>query len=244
MAEKDSPQSVIESYKRRQQMMPFLIGGLAVLLVMVGVIILLIWMLGNQNGPRLSLSNTDTPTVTMTYTATNVPPTDTETATETETATSTITETATPSGPMEYTVKEGDNCWAIAQEFKVELEVLLAINGLETCKISPGQKIYIPQPDQVLPSPTLYNIVGLPKGKVIDYVIRKGDTLDLIASLFNSTVADIKSLNKITNANKINIGDKIKVRVNLVTPTPTKAPTSTPNPASITLVALTPTPTK
>jgi LysM repeat protein len=244
MAEKDSPQSVIESYKRRQQMMPFLIGGLAVLLVMVGVIILLVWMLGNQGGTKFSLSSSDTPTVTNTYTATNLPPTSTVTETPTETATATITETVTQAGPMEYTVKEGDNCWAIAQSFKVELDVLLAINGLETCNISPGQKIYIPQPDQVLPSPTLVNIVGLPKGKVIEYVIRKGDTLDLIASLFNSTVADLKSINKITDVNKINIGDKIKVRVNLVTPTPTKAPTSTPNPANITLVALTPTPTK
>jgi LysM repeat protein len=243
MTEKDSPQSVIESYKRRQQMTPFLIGGLAVLLVMVGVIILLIWMLGNQSGGKFSLKNTDTPTVTMTYTPTQIPPTDTATITLTETFTPTITETVTPTGPMEYIVKDGDNCWAIAQEFKVELDVLLAINGLETCIIAPGQKIYIPQPDQVLPTPTLINIVGLPRGKVIEYVIRKGDTLDLIASMFNSTVADLKSLNKITDINKINLGDKIKVRVNLVTPTPTRAPTSTPNPANV-IATRTVTPTK
>ena len=44
MREKNSPQNVIDSYKKKQKMMPFLVGGLAVLLLVVGIIILVVWL--------------------------------------------------------------------------------------------------------------------------------------------------------------------------------------------------------
>jgi hypothetical protein len=71
MAGKSSPQSVIDSYKRRQQMMPFVVGGLAVLLVAVGIIILVVWFTGS-NRPAIGLFASPTPTATDNATATPV----------------------------------------------------------------------------------------------------------------------------------------------------------------------------
>jgi hypothetical protein len=61
MAGKSSPQNVIDSYRRRQQMMPFIVGGLAVLLVAVGIIILVVWFTGS-NRPAIGLFASATPT--------------------------------------------------------------------------------------------------------------------------------------------------------------------------------------
>ena len=110
MPGKDSPQSVIDSHKRRQQMTPFIVWGLVVLLVVVGVIILVVWFTGS-NKPQVSLfAPTATNTSTSTVTATPVPPTPTSTVTSTATATATVTPTSTPAGPFEYTVLDGDTC--------------------------------------------------------------------------------------------------------------------------------------
>ena len=52
MSGKNTPQSVFDTYKKRQQMMPFLIGGLAIILVAVGVILVVAWLTG-PNKPAL-----------------------------------------------------------------------------------------------------------------------------------------------------------------------------------------------
>jgi LysM repeat protein len=231
MNRKDSPQSVIDSYRRRQQMTPLYMGGLAVLLLLVGVIILVIWFNREGGGgaqvAALLASPTSTVTITSTATATNPPPTATNTATVTFTPT--ITETPTPSGPFEYTVVEGDTCWDLAVNNKVNVDVLLAINTFTpgTCPIKPGDKIMIPLPNTELPTET--PIASTDRGK-IDYYVKTGETLALIAAKFNSTVDAIKLENKITNENTIISGQLLKIPINIVTPTPTTAATITNTP--------------
>lgn len=232
MNRKDSPQSVIDSYRKRQQMTPLIMGGLAVLLLIVGIIILVIWFTrqdGNglpQVGGLLA-TPTSTVTITSTATATNPPPTATSTATVTFTAT--ITETPTPSGPFEYTVLENDTCWDLAVKNSVSVDVLLAINTFTpgTCPIKPGDKILIPLPNTELPTET--PIAASDKGK-IDYYVKTGETLAIIASKFNSTVDAIKLENKLTDENAIQSGQLLKIPVNIVTPTPTTAATITNTP--------------
>lgn len=232
MKRKDSPQSVIDSYRKKQQMTPFLMGGLAVLLVIAGIIILVVFLTrkdasgGTQIGGMLA-TPTATNTITSTATATNPPPTATNSPTVTFTAT--ITETSTPSGPFEYTVKEGDTCWDLAVANKVSVDVLLAINTFTpgTCPIQPGQKILIPLPNTELPTET--PIASTDKGK-IDYYVKTGETLAMIASKFNSTVDAIKLENKLTDENAIQSGQLLKIPINIVTPTPTRAATITNTP--------------
>lgn len=226
MANRPSAQTEMDALKRRQQMGPFIIGGLAVIFLVVGILLLVLWLTG-PNAPSFAQRATETPTPTLTNTPTPVPPTATPTETPTETLTPTVTLTPTPSGPFEYTVLEGDNCWDIAVKFNADLNALIAINNWDpgTCPINPGDVILIPLPDQTLPTPT----VPPPDVKVdVQYVIQGGDSLETIAARYNSTVEAILAKNKdIKNRNDIKVGQVIIVPANIVTPTPTKAPTST-----------------
>ena len=230
MSQKNSAQNIIQSYRKRQQMGPFLIGGLAVVLVIVGILILAIW-LTSANKPAISFLASQTPTQTITSTATSVPPTSTPTMTVTFTVTSTVTQTVTPTGPTQYTVKDGDTCWAIATTAKVDLEVLLAINSFPagTCPIKVGDKIWIPTANQQLdtetPVPTDF------RGEIV-YTVKTGDTIQLIATKFNTSIDDIKTRNPtVKDLNKINAGLQLKIRPNIVTATPTRRATSTSAPA-------------
>ncbi len=229
-----SPQSVIDSYKKRQKLIPFLFSGLAIVLVVLGIIIVVMFFT-SQGG---SLFPTKIPTATITSTATATQPSPTATNIPTETLTPTPSTSPTASGPQEYVVKENDNCYDIAQTFNVGLDVLLAMNNLDSnCNIYPGQKINIPGPGQKLPTITPIPS-DLPAGTIISYTIQMGDSLTSIASMFNSTVADIVKRNStvITDENNIPVGAVIKIMIKLVTPTKTLAPTST-------LAGGTPTPT-
>ncbi len=230
MSKKEDPQKMINSYKRRQQVLPFVMWGLAVLLILVGVIILIVWLIG-PNKPQISLFSSATPTATATNTATPPTPTATATITPTITETPTVTITPTRSGPVEYTIQEGDTCYDIAATYEIDMTVLLAINNFDAglCLINPGDTIIIPGPDQELPTATPWP-ANLPRGTKLPYVVQFGDTLDTIADKFLSTVDAIMTENKLENANQIFAGQILNVPVNLVTPTPTKVATVTPDP--------------
>lgn len=206
-------------------MVPILFGALAILLVIIGILVII--LAGKSQGGWFS---TKTPTPTLTFTPTATVPSPTPEATATETPTPEPTMTSTPSGPFEYIVQAGDNCYDIAAKFNVDLLTLLAINNFSAggCPIQPNQTIMIPAPGQKMPTPTPIPS-DLPRGTKIKYTVQAGDTLSTIASAFNSTVDSILSLNKkvITDQNKLNAGDVLTIAVNLVTPTPTYAPTST-----------------
>ncbi len=228
MSKKEDPQKMINSYKRRQQVLPFVMWGLAVLLILVGVIILIVWLIG-PNKPQISLFSSATPTATATNTNTPVTPTATASITPTVTETATVTITPTRSGPIEYTVQENDTCYDISVTFDIDVMVLLAINNLASnCPINPGDKIIIPAPNQELPTATPWP-ANLPRGTKLTYVVQFGDTLDIIANKFLSTIEAIMTENKLENANQIFAGQVLTVPVNLVTATPTKVATVTPN---------------
>jgi LysM repeat protein len=231
MEGKDSPQNIIDGYQRKQQFQPFIIGGLAILLIMIGVIIFIIWLAG-PNRPTFSFLTSATPTPTETMTPTPTVPTATPTLTNTPTVAPTATNTPTASGPFEYVVLSNDNCWGIATKFNVDFAVLLAINNFQNqCPIQPGQKILIPAPDQKLPTATDLP-TNIARGTKIEYTIQVGDTVEIIASKFGANVETLKKDNNITDPNAIKAGDVLIVRVREVTPTKTIAPTSTSVPST------------
>ncbi len=229
MSDRESAQSVIDAYRKRQKAarkMPIFI--LAGLLILVGVI-LVIWYLLGSGGPSISLFPTDTPTPTNTFTPTA---TSTSTATPTVTATATLTPTATlaptQSGPFQYQVEDGDRLWSISQKFGVDLLILITVNNLDpaTPTIRVGDKLIIPAKDAQLPSPTPLP-TGIRKGTIIEYQVQLGDSLGSIAIQFNSTTEEIKKENELENENEIYVGQKLKIPVNLVTPVPTATITPT-----------------
>lgn len=237
MNSKNSPKNVISRFEKRQKMMPFFLGALAGFLAMLGLVIIVMVVAG-ANNPFAGIFATKTPTPTITVTPSPSPlPSDTPTITPTAGP----TETPVPVGPQQYVVQSGDNCVALADSFGVNLEVLLALNNLDqNCSIIPGQTIIIPAQNAVMPTRTPLP-TGLPRGTVIMYTVESGDSLQSIADEFDSTIADIKSQNKLTDENAIYVGQVLKIRINLATRTPTIAPTSTPGNLVTPLPSATPT---
>ncbi|MCD4753232.1 MAG: LysM peptidoglycan-binding domain-containing protein [Anaerolineaceae bacterium] len=221
MKKYNSPQSIIESYKKRQRRVPFVIGLIAALLVLGGIALIVFSLTDVDLGSALSIFATKTLTPTITPTATSLPPTSTFTVTSTITWTPTITITPKISGPFEYIVEVGDNCWDIANKFEVEIAVLQAINNFssDSCPISPGDTIIIPGPDTELPTVTPIPD-DLPSGTEIEYTVVFEDSLSGIADKFNSLVEDIMEINELEDENSIYVGQILTVRVNLPTPTP------------------------
>ena len=232
MTDKENAQKVIEAYRKQQQRAKRapLLFGIVALFVIVGAAFLIFWLLGS-GGPKLSLAifatdtSTPTNTATATQTATASPlPSATPTATETPT----ITLTPTQSGPFVYQVEEGDNLWSIAQQFKVDLLVLITVNNLDPANpvIRVGDKLIVPAPDTKLPTTTPLP-TDIRRGTKISYTVQLGDSLLAIANQFNSTVDSIKKENKIENENQIFPGQVLTIVVGLVTPVPTKTITPT-----------------
>jgi LysM repeat protein len=227
MQRKKTAQSVISGYRKRQQLGPFLIGGLAVLLVVIGLFILIIW-LTSDGKPTIKLFKTKTPTPTMTATVTPTQPTPTPSDTPTITETPQPSVTPTASAPFEYVVQEGESCWSIAQKFGIDIGVLLAINNFPTdqCPIQPGQTIIVPDPNTQLPTTTPIPS-DLPAGTRINYTVVTGDYLGLIAAKFRSTEAAIIKANNLVSPYTLYPGQVLIIPVNIATMTPTKPPTRT-----------------
>lgn len=202
----------------------------AVALVILGVILLVMW-LASPGKPLGQMFATDTPTTTATFTPTS---TSTPTLTPTETVTPTVTTTGTPSEDFPYTIQEGDSLESIAQKFNLgtdgsqliyykNQQVMESNNGV----IFVGQTITIPKPGSVLPTSSPIP-ADIPSGRLIDYRVLPGDTLAGIAFKFNSLADNIIEENNIENANALQVGEVLKIPVNLVTPTATLPATSTP----------------
>ena len=235
--------NTIDSYrKRRNQLTPIIVGGLAVILVVAGIIFLIVSLSG---GDGIKLFSTKTPTPTITYTPTN---TFTPTETATITPTPTITPTITPGKPYEYIIQEGDSLYQIAADrdlgdYGIVLIYLLnpydpnnaARPGIDpnTGNIIVGQTIILPPPGMEFPTPTPLP-TGIAPGFKIVYFVLPGDSLGGIANKFNTTVTDIVNANKTLltdgETSLLYPGWTLLVPINLVTPVPTTAPTATATP--------------
>jgi LysM repeat protein len=230
--------NTIESYrKRRKRPAPiYIIGIIAILLVIIGIIVLVNSL---QGGVLARAFATKTLTPTITQTASNTPlPTETPTITPTET----ITETPTKSQHYSYVVQEGDTLTSIIKDQNLGDNALILIYILNGTNIDPltgfinvGQTITLPYPGEPLPTPTPVP-TGLTNGTKITYRVMPGDSLGYIAIQFNTTAAAIVAANKnvLTDGENSMIypGQLLLVPINLVTAVPSKTPTLTLTPLS------------
>jgi len=233
---KKEAKDIISSYRKKQKTGPYIIGGIAILLAIAGIVLLVIYLVGGGTGSKISLFSSKTPTATVTSTPTPVTPTATPSLTPTITNTPTLAATSTASAPFDYEVQEGDNCTSIAEQFGVDVEVLLVLNNLtSSCYITVGQTIQIPAPGSELPTSTPLP-TDIAAGTLIEYRVQSGDSLYAIAERFNSTMERIveetnkyrleNDLEEIGEDDDLLIGDILIIPVNIVTPVPTS--TSTP----------------
>jgi N-acetylmuramoyl-L-alanine amidase len=96
-----------------------------------------------------------------------------------------------------YTVKKGDTLSEIAQKYGTTVSKLVSLNHIkDPDKIYVGQKIKLPS-----------------SGSSKKYhTVRKGDTVSELAVKYGSTIAQIKSWNKLKDVNKIYVGQKLRVK--------------------------------
>jgi LysM repeat protein len=210
---------IIEAYrKRKERLVPLILGGLAIVLLVVGIFFVILWFTGDSPPALPGFLATKTPTPTETQTPR--PPT----ATPTVTLTLAPTFTPTPSGPITYIVEPGDTLSSIAERFGVEVVMLMALNGItDPNELFVNTEITIPESEAQLPTRTPLP-ENLYAGQRIEYQIQPGDTLETIAAEFNSTAEAIAELNEIDDPNTIGVGQIILVPVNIATPTPTFTP--------------------
>jgi LysM repeat protein len=213
---------VIKSYRRRRErMVPIILGSLAVVLTVVGIVLIVIWLRGDSGISIAGLLATETPTTSATDTPS--PPT----ATSTITLTPTPSNTPTPEWPKSYLVELGDTLWTIAETFEVDIELLIAYNDIPDPNNVPiGTELTIPDPDSTLPTETPLPS-DLQTGDKIIYTVKQGDTLETIAEAFFTTVDAIAEENDIEDTNAIGIGTVLTITLG---PTPT--PTVTPGPGT------------
>jgi membrane-bound lytic murein transglycosylase D len=127
-----------------------------------------------------------------------------------------------------YTVKRGETLSSIARKLRVARSELAEANNLSTkAKVRPGQDLIIPRAPATLlaartertpPTEIASRGATSPEPPVkantpLTYRVKKGDTLISIARLFDTTVENIKSLNRIRGAH-IAPGDRLTIRMN------------------------------
>jgi LysM repeat protein len=220
---------VIESYRRRRaRWVPLVVGGVAILLLALGIFFLVLWLTGDREMPLPALGATDTPVPTETITP--PPPSNTPTVT----LTPTVTVTPTPEGPQTHIVELGESLWTIAEQYETSVDLLIAVNNLEDPNNVPvGTELIIPGPDAELPTETPLP-EGLRAGDQVVYRVKPGDTLSSIAERFFTTAEAIAEENELEDLNNIGIGTELTITVG-ATPTPTLTPrpaTRTPTPGS------------
>ncbi|KAF2958176.1 peptidoglycan-binding protein [Thermotoga sp. Ku-13t] len=96
-----------------------------------------------------------------------------------------------------YIVQQGDTLYDIARKFKVSPSTILDWNNVNPLRLSPGQRLVIPQPEGLI------------------YTVKKGDTLYSIAKSFFTSVADLKLANDLSSDNIV-VGQKIFVPINSI----------------------------
>ena len=95
-----------------------------------------------------------------------------------------------------YTVKKGDSLWLIANKYGTTVDELKSENNLKSNTLSIGQTLIIPEKKE--------------NTSKISYVVKKGDSLWLIANKYDTTVEKIKSTNNL-KSNKLSIGQVLVI---------------------------------
>jgi LysM repeat protein len=127
---------------------------------------------------------------------------------------------AATSGGKVHVVQPGQTLFSIARWYGVDLWALARYNGiLNPNYIYVGQRLMIPTTGTPAPS-----------GRV--YVVKPGDTLTRIASIYGVSVWAIAQANGIYNLQTIYIGQRLVIPSTAPAPAPPPAATATPKPSS------------
>lgn len=99
------------------------------------------------------------------------------------------------SDTTQYVVRAGDSLWLIAQRYGTTVDAIKSLNGLTSDMLNIGQVLRIPSAET-----TSY----------IEYTVRNGDSLWVLARRYGTTVEAIKSLNGLTS-DALRIGQVLRI---------------------------------
>jgi len=127
----------------------------------------------------------------------------------------------TPTRPLTHTVTEGESAWSIALQNGIGLDYLYLLNNMnEDSMLQPGDQLVVRLAEGQAPPPT--------PTPPTHHVVRSGQSLWLIAALYDLTLEELMELNDLTPQSVIRAGDQLLIR-QLPTATPIP-PTNTPAP--------------
>lgn len=114
-------------------------------------------------------------------------------------------ETPSTSNYYTYTIKKGDTLYQIAKKYNTTPEAIKTANNLTSNTLTIGATIKIPKANSETSS-------TLPPSNANSdiYIVKKGDTLYQIAQKYNTTVAELKKNNNLTN-NNLTIGQVLNI---------------------------------
>jgi len=146
------------------------------------------------------------------------------TLTEPITATTPLTPTATPT-PIVYTVVSGDNVNKIAARYGISARDLMAANNMSSDLLQVDQKLLIPTAGSAGEG------AAAPTATPAVYVVKRGDTVNLIAARYAISVQDLMAFNGMTS-DLLQIDQKLTIPLGnvprgtdgLPIPTPTPTP--------------------
>lgn len=117
-----------------------------------------------------------------------------------------------------HKVKRGENLYAIAKKYRIPVSQLKIQNNLKSAKLSPGQTLVIGENKKEAVRYTLQDdntgknkkkqnkeaeiFISENDGEFIEYKIKRGDTIDKIATLFNIEREELLEANNIRNLKK------------------------------------------
>ena len=93
-----------------------------------------------------------------------------------------------------YIVQKGDSLYKIAGKYNTTVNELIKLNNLTSQNLSIGQKLLIP---------TIEEVEDV-------YIVKSGDTLYKLASIYNTSIDDLMKINNLTS-NILSIGQILKL---------------------------------
>ncbi|MBA4390590.1 MAG: hypothetical protein C0399_06605 [Syntrophus sp. (in: bacteria)] len=138
-----------------------------------------------------------------------------------------ITPSLSGAAQTTHKVKQGDNLYSIAKKYHVSVDQLKSQNNLRSIKLSSGQSLIIKgNSERTARNESTTRNNGKKKkiqeieapveendGEFIEYKIKRGDTLDKVAALFNVEKEDLIESNNLQNlkGNKLSPGRTILI---------------------------------
>ena len=120
---------------------------------------------------------------------------------------------------VQHKVRRGESLEKIAKGYNVAIADLKSWNKIRRSRINAGQilEVYIASSGVTSTEPALVRSQAKVKSpgiaqKTITHKIKKGETLEKIAGMYNVSIADLKKWNRLTSS-KVLVGKKLRIRL-------------------------------